>query len=76
MDYQNVLNLNGYDFGTGAIVLIVVLGIWELVWKGLGLWHASRNNHSGWFIAILIFNTVGILPILYIYVFSKKNKPA
>jgi len=59
---------------TWLLVLIIVLVIWELVWKGIALWKSSKNNQLGWFIAILVLNTVGILPILYIYVFQKKKK--
>jgi len=45
--------------------------IWTAVWKGVSMWHAARNNSPIWFIALLILNTVGILDILYIYVFAK-----
>ena len=48
------------------IILIVVLGIWELVWKLIALWRAGRNNQLGWFICIALINTIGILPIIYI----------
>ncbi len=58
----------------GTSLLVGVLALWELVWKGLGLWKAAQHKQTGWFIAILIFNTVGILPILYLYVFSPKGK--
>ncbi|MHA1279748.1 MAG: DUF5652 family protein, partial [Candidatus Helarchaeota archaeon] len=37
---------------------------------------AARNSHVVWFIIIAIFNTVGILPILYIFLFSKISKPS
>ncbi|MFC2044743.1 DUF5652 family protein [Chloroflexota bacterium] len=47
--------------------------VWELVWKGIALWRAGKNGHKVWFIAILIFNTIGILPIVYIFGFSKKR---
>lgn len=53
--------------------LIFVLAIWELIWKGLGLWRAGRLNQPYWFIAILIFNTVGILPIIYLVMTRSKN---
>jgi hypothetical protein len=49
--------------------------IWSFVWKGLALWKAARNGHRNWFIALLFINTLGILEILYIYVFSKRAKP-
>lgn len=56
--------------------LFIFLGIllWVLPWKGVALWKAARNNHKKWFICILIFNTLALLDILYIFVFSKKVK--
>lgn len=54
---------------------IIILGIiWALPWKGVALWKSARNNHKKWFIALLIFNTLAILEILYIFVFSKKKE--
>lgn len=50
-------------------IIIGFLAIWEIYWKGRGLWAAARNDEMGWFIAMLIINSVGILPILYLYVF-------
>ena len=55
---------------------IVVVVIWSLIWKGMALWKAAHHNSRGWFIALLLVNTFGILDILYIYVFSKKHKQA
>jgi len=46
---------------------------WSLPWKGWALWKAARLNERWWFIALLVLNTVGILEILYIYVFSKRK---
>jgi len=55
--------------------LIILLDIaWEMVWKGVALWKAGRNAHLVWFICLFIFNTLGILPIIYIFAFSKKKK--
>jgi len=56
------------------IIAICILAIWDIVWKGFALWKAARNNHVVWFICIVIFNTVGILPIIYILLNRKKNK--
>lgn len=55
-------------------LLLVVLGIWELIWKGLALWRSGQHRQKGWFICILVFNTVGILPIIYLYGFRPKSK--
>jgi hypothetical protein len=54
--------------------LIFVLVLWELVWKGISLWKAARESQKYWFIALLILNTAGILPILYIFLFKKGRK--
>jgi len=51
----------------GLIILALFL-------KGLALWKSARNSQKGWFIAILIINSLGILPIIYLLVFQKKNK--
>ncbi|MEK7077724.1 MAG: DUF5652 family protein [Patescibacteria group bacterium] len=58
----------------GGILLIVFI-IWSVYWKGRALWRAAHLNSKPWFIALLLINTLGILEILYIYVFSKKKKP-
>lgn len=51
--------------------------IWELVWKGLAMWKCGRNNQLTWFVFILILNTAGILPIIYLVWFqrTKVKKP-
>jgi len=58
----------------GVGLFFGVLAIWSLVWKGMALWKAAQHRHKGWFVVLLILNTAGILDILYIYFFSKKNK--
>ncbi|MDP3882730.1 MAG: DUF5652 family protein [Candidatus Staskawiczbacteria bacterium] len=55
------------------MALFIVLGVWALVWKGIALWKAGRNNQLTWFVFIMILNTVGILPIIYLFFFSKKK---
>lgn len=52
---------------------IGVLAIWTLFWKGLALWKSARLGHKKWFVVLLIVNTIGILDILYIYIFSEKK---
>ena len=54
-------------------LIIIPLGVWELIWKGIALWKCGRNNQMKWFIAILILNTIGILPIIYLMLFQKKR---
>ena len=54
------------------IVLTLVI-IWSLIWKGIALWKAARNSQTAWFVIMLIVNTAGILEIIYILGFSKKH---
>jgi len=55
-------------------VLLVVLALWTIPWKGVALWKAARKNDLVWFIVLLLVNTVGILEIIYIYFFSDRKK--
>ena len=61
------------DWTLMSIILPIVI-IWTLIWKGIALWKASRNRHLAWFVILLILNTLGILEIIYIFVFSHKEK--
>ena len=58
------------------IIVIVLLAIWDGVWKLIALWKSARHNQLAWFICLAIFNTAGILPILYILCFQKTETPA
>jgi len=53
---------------------VLLLIFWTLPWKAVALWKSARNGHKVWFVALLIVNTMAILEILYIFVFSKKKK--
>ena len=48
--------------------------LWALVWKWIALWKAARHNQKWWFIALLVINTLGLLEILYIFIFSKLDQ--
>lgn len=61
------------NFDPSILVWLIPLMIWEAVWKGIVLWKSGRNNQLKWFIAIFIFNTAGLLPIVYLKFFQKKS---
>ena len=50
--------------------IIVLILLWTLPWKGAALWRAARRGHIGWFLALIILNTLAILDIIYIFLFS------
>ncbi|MDE1848944.1 MAG: hypothetical protein KGH55_02840 [Nanoarchaeota archaeon] len=53
------------------IFLLILVCVWDSVWKAIGLWKSGRNKQVAWFVCIFIFNTLGILPIIYILFFQK-----
>ena len=54
------------------IFLLIILSVWELVWKLIAFWKSARGSQLAWFVCIGIFNTAGILPIIYLIWFQKK----
>ena len=71
---------NSFDCPRFSFVLVAlvigVLGIWEGVWKCIAMWKSARNSQLAWFICIAVFNTVGILPIIYLIGFQRNRTPA
>jgi len=61
---------------TGGTVLISVVMLWSMIWKGIALWRAGRNNQIAWFVILFLVNTVGILEIIYILTAGKKKETA
>ncbi|MDD2420887.1 MAG: DUF5652 family protein [Heliobacteriaceae bacterium] len=54
--------------------VLIPLVLWSLVWKGFALWHSARNDQRGWFVALLVINTVGLLEIIYLAFFRRKTR--
>lgn len=66
------MTIEAYTFETWQVVVIGVAVILEVILKGLALWKAARNDQSVWFTVLLVLNTAGVLPLLYL-LFSKSN---
>lgn len=57
------------------LVLPLILAvIWTIPWKGVALWKAARRGQKVWFVLMLVLNTLAILEILYIFIFSKRDE--
>ena len=56
----------------GLILLLVIIVIFDVILKAIGMWKAARRNQTAWFVCLLIFNTAGILPIIYFLTAGKK----
>ncbi len=55
------------------VPILVLVAIWDGVWKVIAMWKSARNKQLVWFICIAIFNTAGILPIIYILCCQKNR---
>jgi methionyl-tRNA synthetase len=64
------LNAIAQSMGLPIWALFVAL-IWSLFWKAIAMWKSARLNQPIWFALLLLINTVGILEILYIFLFSE-----
>ena len=71
--YDNMVEIN-QSFPTWVIVLVLVLVVIEITLKGMALWRAALNQSKGWFIVFIIFNTAGILPLIYLLASKNPNK--
>ena len=67
----NMLNLD--EIGTWMAISCIFLAIRDLVRKAIALYRAWQNSHKVRFIFIFIFNTCGILPIIYLLLNKKEN---
>lgn len=53
--------------------IIALILVWVLPWKGVALWKAARSHQKGWFIVLLVINTMAILDIIYIFFIANKQ---
>jgi hypothetical protein len=53
--------------------LSTVFAVWIVVWRGLALWKASRNEQKYWFVALLVINLFGLPEIIYLCFFQKQG---
>ncbi len=64
----------GLGISAAAMFFFVILALWDAAWKAVGLWKSGTQRQLVWFIFIFIFNTAGILPIVYLLWFQKDKK--
>lgn len=72
--FNNFTNFHpGPILGLLFWLIAIPVFIAVLILKGVALWIAARKGHKGWFVALLVINTFGILELLYIFHFSKRK---
>ena len=65
------MNFNDYMKNPIPFLLLV---IWDAIWRGQALWKSAKKSQKYWFIALLIVNSMGILPIIYLLIDKYSNK--
>jgi len=46
----------------------------DLVLRGIALYKSARKGQTAWFVALLIINSMGILPIIYLLINKVTHK--
>lgn len=71
MDSLSILQQNS-DFVMGAYNMSALMGgmfllvLLDTGLKGWAMWRAARMEKKSWFIALLIINSMGILPLIFL----------
>lgn len=55
-----------YTISAAQLTFFSILLLWELAWTSIALWRAAQHHQPFWFGVMLIVNTAGILPIIYL----------
>ena len=77
MDSLTILNQNS-DFLMNAYNMSAVMGgmflvlILDTVLKAWAMWRAARMEKKYWFMMLLITNSAGILPIIFLFMTKKE----
>lgn len=61
------------QFINDNVWFLVIIILADYVLKAIALWISARKNSKVWFVLLLLLNTAGILPLFYIFYFSKKD---
>jgi hypothetical protein len=57
----------------GYIAVLMPFVLLDLVLKGISLWKSARSGQKYWFIALLVVNSLGILPLIYLLAFQRSQ---
>ena len=54
------------------ITIVIIIGLWDGVWKLIAMWKAAQRKSKWWFIVLSVINSIGILPITYLLITKRK----
>lgn len=66
-----MINLTNEQMTPEISLILGVFVFIELVLKGFALWRAAKKGDKVWYVALLVLNTLGILPLIYLLLTKK-----
>lgn len=75
MDFTNQPDLmSALGLSAEILTVLMIIVVVDLILKGISMWKAAQNENKGWFIALFLFNTMGILPLIYLLTHKKAKE--
>lgn len=59
-----MFDISGYEYSLIFFILLLIL--FDTVLRLMAMWKSAEKKQLAWFICLGIFNTVGILPAIYL----------
>ena len=64
----------GESWNWNTFGFLIPFAILDLILKGFALYRSARKGQNIWFIALLVVNSVGILPLIYLLLNRDQTK--
>lgn len=61
------------DINSPLFRALILVSLVTIPFKALALWKAARSDSKGWFVALLLINTLGVLDIIYYFFLSQPD---
>lgn len=59
-----MFDISGYEYSLIFFILLLIL--FDTILRLMAMWKSAGKKQLAWFICLGIFNTVGILPAIYL----------
>lgn len=67
------MNETFFNPTNNTLMIMLLVTLWSIPWKAIALWKAARRKDTLWFIILMLVNTIGLLEIMYIFIFSRNR---
>lgn len=62
---NNLFSMSSVGNVNPSVYIFILI---ELILKGISLYKSAKRDHKVWFVALLIVNSMGILPAIYLLI--------